>query len=80
MSDAIPESGMEMKVLTIQQYNRLVQLIPQVEELKETIRNMKALIEKKENEINKFKKTFSNLRTVSIFDISAFSMLLNFGI
>lgn len=69
VNNSIPESETEMKVLTVQQYNRLVQLIPKVEELEETIRDMKVLIERKENEIDNLKKTFSNLRGVSIFAI-----------
>lgn len=66
IGDDTPEYETEMKVLTIQQYTRLVQLIPQVETLKEKIGDMTAMIEKKDNEIDELKNYFSKLRPVRI--------------
>lgn len=66
IGDDTPENETEMKVLTLQQYTRLVQLIPQVEALKEKIRDMTVMIEKKDNEIDELKNYFSKLRSVRI--------------
>lgn len=68
LSSHVRDSEMEMKDMTVEKYNELVQLIPQIEKLKETIRKMTLLIETKNTQIDELKKvnSFANLKDVSI--------------
>lgn len=64
--------GTETMCITVQQYNTLVQLVPEIEKLKETIKKMKELIELKDKQIHELKKktTFPNLREVRTSRVS----------
>lgn len=62
----------ETMCITVQQYNTLAQLAPEIEKLKATVKNMKEFIELKDKQIHelKMKTTFPNLREVRTSRVS----------
>lgn len=71
-------SAPQLKTITLEEYGKLMQLIPEVEKLKNVIRRMENVIKSKDQKMNHLQKTHQSEQKMNL-NLSSLSNVINCG-